>query len=136
MQHRRRRSGATAGSGRMKRQRKWHKRLCRLCDEFAAGKLANSRPDHKREKNTFYSAARMPRCLESEQIPRQLEELSLRHGGRGTPDIDFSGDCGIFKSSFKSEIATAAFPFGFCDRGVLPSNDVHCSCFLAGVIFL
>ena len=27
----------------------------------------------------------MPRCLERRKIPRQLEELSLQHGGRGTP---------------------------------------------------
>lgn len=38
--------------------------------------------------------------------------------------------------SFTSEIATAVLPSGCCDRGVLPSNDIYCSCFLAGVIFL
>ena len=58
MEHRRRRSEANTVSVGM-----------------SVSEVRNSRPDLKREKHTFYSAARMPRCLESEQIPRQLEEL-------------------------------------------------------------
>lgn len=52
------------------------------------------------------------------------------------PFIDILTYCSILELSFTSEIATAVFPFGFCDRGVLPSNDIYCSCFFAGVIFL
>ena len=59
---------------------------CHSRYEFAIGKLAKARPE--RRKFVHYSAARMPRCLERRKIPRQLEELSLRHGGRGTPILN------------------------------------------------
>jgi len=56
------------------------------------------------------------KCLYGKKTPSQHN--------RSQNSLDFLMGCGIFKISFTSEIATAVFPLGFCDRGVLPSNDV------------